>query len=232
MPKKTTTASTWKNKANKSRKETDLERATKRAQAVLGNKVVFCEKCNKPKMPDILRTGNPEREKGFCKCWVDSLYEERYCTDIVLRFKQKKDKILTNRSYYEPSGNVSWETPDGYDHGGLKSEKITKILADFPTFEERSTMHEILERTRQDWVNMFPEFARACEMCKQIQYYILLKWGLNWTFNANVVKLLGAQFGLSEVIKVATVTPEVTEEQMERIDKLLARNYQSNGEDD
>jgi hypothetical protein len=34
------------------------------------------------------------------------------------------------------------------------------------------------------------------------------------------------------VIKVATVTPEVTEEQMERIDKLLARNYQSNGEDD
>ena len=68
MPKKTTTASTWKNKANKSRKETDLERATKRAQAVLGDKVVFCEKCNKPKMPDILRTGNPEREKGFCKC--------------------------------------------------------------------------------------------------------------------------------------------------------------------
>nr|DAQ88680.1 MAG TPA: protein of unknown function DUF2518 [Caudoviricetes sp.] len=34
------------------------------------------------------------------------------------------------------------------------------------------------------------------------------------------------------MIKVATVTPEVTEEQMERIDKLLARNYQSNGEND
>nr|DAW66756.1 MAG TPA: hypothetical protein [Caudoviricetes sp.] len=33
------------------------------------------------------------------------------------------------------------------------------------------------------------------------------------------------------MIKVATVTPEVTEEQMERIDKLLARN-QSNGEND
>lgn len=232
MPKKTNKTNTREKKASNSRKTTDIDRAIKRAKAILGDKVIFCEACKKPKMPDILRTGNPEREKGFCNCGIDPLYREEYCIEIVRRFKNQKDKILTDRTYYEADERSHFETPDGYDHGWLKSEKINKLLADFPTFEEWSTLNNILESTRQDRVKKFPEFSRSCEMCKQIQYYILLKWGLNGKFNANIVKLLGSQFGLSEVIKVATVTPEVTEEQMERIDKLLARNYQSNGEDD
>ena len=102
-------------------------------------------------------------------------------------------------------------------------------MADFPTFEEWSTLNDILERTRQDRAVKFPEFARACEMCKQIQHYILVKWGLNWKFNANVVKLIGANFGLVEVFKMVDVSPEVTEEQMAKIDKLLTRNYGMNG---
>ena len=229
MPKKTNKTNTREKKASDSRKLTDIQRATKRAEAILGDKVIFCEACKKPKMPDILRTGNPEREKGFCNCGIDPLYREEYCIEIVRWFKNQKDKILTDRTYYEADERFHFETPDGYDHGWLKSEKINKLLSDFPTFEEWSTLNDILERTRQDRAVKFPEFARSCEMCKQIQHYILVKWGLNWKFNANVVKLIGANFGLTEVIKLVDVDHTVTEDQMERIDRLLARNYREHG---
>ena len=229
MPKKTNKTNTREKKASNSRKTTDIDRAIKRAKAILGDKVIFCEACKKPKMPDILRTGNPEREKGFCNCGIDPLYREEYCIEIVRRFKNQKDKILTDRTYYEADERSHFETPDGYDHGWLKSEKINKLLADFPTFEEWSTLNDILERTRQELDVNFNEFAISCEMYKQIQHYILVKWGLNWKFNANVVKLIGANFGLVEVFKMVDVSPEVTEEQMAKIDKLLTRNYGMNG---
>nr|DAS18994.1 MAG TPA: hypothetical protein [Bacteriophage sp.] len=44
-----------------------------------------------------------------------------------------------------------------------------------------------------------------------------------------MVKLIGANFGLTEVIKLVDVDHTVTEDQMERIDRLLARNYREHG---
>ncbi|MDR0651243.1 MAG: hypothetical protein LBG59_07810 [Candidatus Peribacteria bacterium] len=184
-----------KRKPKTSKKDTDRERAIKRAIAVLGEgRVTFCSVCKNPKMPDILRTGNKESEKGFCQCGVDSLYREKYCIEIVRRFKNQKDECLNELTYYqiEPDEEREFFTPEGINHGGLKRVSPKQILAHFPTFEERSTENDILESTRQRWVDLFPQFSHSCEMCKQIQYYILIKGGLNNKFNSHIVKLLGA----------------------------------------
>jgi hypothetical protein len=50
-----------------------------------------------------------------------------------------------------------------------------QILVDFPTFEEWSTENGILEKTRCERAENFPKFGEACQMCRQIQYYILIK---------------------------------------------------------
>jgi hypothetical protein len=88
-----------------------------------------------------------------------------------------------------------------------------------------------LESTRAKWCDLFPQFDEACKMCKQIQYYILIKGGLNNTFNSNIVKMLGSHyFGISETLKIGSVDWGTTEEEMERINKFLSSNQQRNDE--
>jgi hypothetical protein len=71
-------------------------------------------------------------------------------------------------------------------------------------------------------------------MCRQIQYYILIKWGLNNTFNANIVKMLGQHyFWISETLKIWNVDANTTEEDMTRINRFLSHNpHIRNGEND
>jgi len=233
-------AQTLQKKWEKHRKEELQKNTIKKAELYVWKwNVTFCNNCRKPKMPDVMRTWIKER--WFCECWKWTLYEEIYCYEIVQRFKEKKDKLLNEIKFYKISEKKedddkeidgSMITEEWYQHWWVRSTSPKQILAYFPTFEERSTEKNILERTRAHRCEIFPPFSHACDMCRQIQYYILIKWWLNNTFNSNIVKLLWQNyFWLSETNKIIPIDQNVTEEDMDRIEKLLSRKQQRRNAD-
>ncbi len=182
--KKSNTRNTKERKSSKKRTEDKAKTIIFQSEET----PVLCTRCNKPKRPKDL----PEWERGFCRCWVKTKYREIFCSMVIDFFENAKNEIAVDRQFYQPKkdGEI-FITPDGYEHGGIKSE-FTKILATkFPTFQRWNTEVLISESTRRRWVETYPEFRNACEIAQEIQHAIWLENSMAGIFNGQFAIFFG-----------------------------------------
>ena len=95
---------------------------------------------------------------------------------------------------------------------------MVKIPWEYPTISDFRVKNKIPRSKRDYWVKNYPELSEAIEIVKDMQEDMLMKNGLAWRWNAQVVKNVGmADHNWSEKKETVTKQAIITEEQQKKM---------------
>lgn len=131
--------------------------------------------------------------------WRGRKYDPQICHRLI--------KFFDRPAYTKHKDKITW--------------KVIKEANDYPTFSSFRAKEKILASTWENWLEDYPEFREATQICKDIKRNALITNGLNWTYNSNFAKLIAMnEHGMSEKSDVKSVA-EISNDQR----KLMVSEY-------
>lgn len=138
-----------------------------------------------------------KKENGKNNTGRPTDYKKEYNEDILNFFKNAQEKIYYEIHYHKPSENhenlhfENLEDKTKELKGWVKSEVPKIVRQFFPTFQRRSSNHDVHWMTVTNiWTKEHKEFSDTIGLCKQIQESILIECWLTWVFNNGIAQLL------------------------------------------
>lgn len=128
--------------------------------------------------------------------WVGKTYNELYPKMLV--------DFCTTPVYRKRKDPTTW--------------LMVKEACEYPTTSAFRVKHRIPKSTWYDWVKNYPALSAAVELVKDQQEDMLIKNGLSWRWNAQVVKNVGmAEHDWSEKKETTTKREEITDDQKKKM---------------
>lgn len=139
-----------------------------------------------------------------------TLYDEKYCEQIITYFSRQPFHEMYKREYFQ--------------NGALKSETPSLVANEFPTFQGFADSIGVHVDTLHEWKKVHIEFSEAYTRAKGIQEQIWLVNGMQNLYNAQFAQFFGKNcLGYTDKYEVEAKAEAPNLDQLDaRIQQLLS----------